>query len=182
MGLKRRHRKKVQHFDPKRALKLDHKRKCFVVDEAPPYPIIATPRQLQKNYHYSDENDSSSDDSDDSDDSSSSEDSFVEYQLSSDNIENKHVIHICPIEEDSGFEGGGTAPAVPKHMLGRYLSMLVVLLNIVCAVCLKTSATKTFAFQNLEIAICLYCCLKWDHNYLLSPLSLSSIYESYAPY
>lgn len=117
MGLKRRHRKKVGGFDPKRALKLDHKRKCFVVDEAPAYPMIATPRQLHKYYHYYSEDDSSSDEC--CDDSSSSENTFVEYQ-SDDNNQDKRVVRICPVDADGAFEGGGTAPADPKHMLGRY--------------------------------------------------------------
>lgn len=48
MGLKRRHRKKKEKFDPKKVVKLDHKRKCYVIDEAPKHPLIATPRPLQQ--------------------------------------------------------------------------------------------------------------------------------------
>lgn len=128
MGLKRKHRKKVDGFDPKRVVKLDHKKKCFVVDEAPPFPIIATPRQLQKRFNYFDENESSSDDDDDNcdDTNTSSESSFIKYQLSEDNNnENKQVINICPNDTEAGFAGGGTAPADSKHMLGRYLFQFV---------------------------------------------------------
>lgn len=124
MGLKRRHKKKNinnnnsnnnnnnQKFDPKRLVKLDHKRKCFVVDEAPRYPMIATPRQLQKRFHYYSESESESEEL-------SSDDEFnTEYMVSS-LTEGKDLIRMSSSSSDSGFEGGGTAPANPKKMLGK---------------------------------------------------------------
>lgn len=128
MGLKRRH-KKQQHekFDPKRVVKLDHKRKCFVVDEAPRFPLIATPRQLQKRLHYFSESETESEEN-----SSSNNDSFIEISVSSNtnnsNNDNKNnnrnvcsgdLICMSSSSIDSGFEGGGTAPASPKKMLGK---------------------------------------------------------------
>lgn len=112
MGLKRRHKKKNQKFDPKRLVKLDHKRKCFVVDETPRYPMIATPRQLQKRFHYFSESESESEEL-------SSDDEFnTEYMVGSLN-EGKDLIRMSSSSSDSGFEGGGTAPANPKKMLGK---------------------------------------------------------------
>lgn len=120
MGLKRRHKKQHAHFDPHRVVKLDHKVKCFVVDEAPAYPMIATPRQLHKREHYFSEDESDSDEDNDSSSSSSSENSSVEYFVSRDNVEKKNLIRMCTIAVDSDFHGGGTAPTDPKDMLGRY--------------------------------------------------------------
>lgn len=116
MGLKRRHKKKNQKFDPKSKVclvKLDHNRKCFVVDEAPRYPLIATPRQLQKRFHYYSESES------ESEELNSSDDEFnTEYMVSS-LTEGKNLIRMSSSSNDSGFEGGGTAPANPKKMLGK---------------------------------------------------------------
>lgn len=115
MGLKRRQKKKNQMFDPKskvRLVKLDHNRKCFVVDEAPRYPMIATPRQLQKRFHYYSESESESE-------GLSSDDEFnAEYMVSS-LTECKDLIRMSSSSSDPGFEGGGTAPANPKKMLGK---------------------------------------------------------------
>lgn len=115
MGLKRRHKKNNnnnQKFDPKRVVKLDHKRKCFVVDEAPRYPMIATPRQLQKRFHYYSESESESEEQ-------TTDDEFnTEYMVCS-LTEAKDLIRMSTSSSDSGFEGGGTAPANPRKMLGK---------------------------------------------------------------
>lgn len=113
MGLKRRHKKnKNQAFDPKRVVKLDHKHKCYVVDEAPRFPLIATPRQLQKRFHYFSESES------ESEELSSDDETNTEYIVSS-QTESKDLIRMSSSSIDWGFEGGGTAPANPKKMLGK---------------------------------------------------------------
>lgn len=113
MGLKRRHKKKqTQAFDPKKAVKLDHKRKCYVNDEAPTFPLIATPRQLQKRFHYYSESES------EIEEINSDNESSREYVVSS-ITEAKDLIRMSSSSDDSGFEGGGTAPANPKKMLGK---------------------------------------------------------------
>lgn len=142
MGLKRRHKKKnnkVQKdqgnqndqidqkdqnnennqskgFDPQRVVKLDHKRKCFVVDEAPRFPLIATPRQLQKRFHYFSESSSDSDNNEEL--NSDDELDNTEYVMSS-RTDSKDLIRVSSDSSDSGFEGGGTAPANPKKKLGK---------------------------------------------------------------
>lgn len=114
MGLRRRHRKKKDKFDPKKLVKLDHKRKCYVIDEAPKYPLIATPRPLQKKYHLHSDSDTASTSSE-----CGSSDEFFDECLSPNDIVVKDVIRMSTSSNDSGFEGGGTAPASPKKMLGK---------------------------------------------------------------
>lgn len=116
MGLKRRHKKKNKdkNFDPKKVVKLDHKRKCYVVDESPKYPLIATPRPLQKRWHYYSESETESEET--SDENSSDESCFVECAQSG-NEQGKEV-RMSTCSNDSGFEGG-TAPTSPKKMLGK---------------------------------------------------------------
>lgn len=120
MGLKRRHRKKRDKFDPKRMVKLDHARKCYVVEETPKYPLIATPRPLQKKYHYYSESDT---DSDETESGSGSSDEFYQEYLSPNDGIIKDVIRMSTCSNDSGFEGGGTAPASPKKMLGKHFEL-----------------------------------------------------------
>lgn len=124
MGLKRKHRKKKnKNFDPKKVVKLDQKRKCFIVDEAPKYPLIATPRPLQKRWHYFSESDTDSETESDSESGSESE------LLPVDGIQETNTgtgadikdIRMSTCSNDSGFEGG-TAPASPKKMLGKLYS------------------------------------------------------------
>lgn len=123
MGLKRRHKHKKnnnnnQKFDPQCVVKLDHKRKCYVVDEAPRFPLIATPRQLQKRYHYFSETES--DESDNYSSSSSDDETYSKSLAFSETTEQfKDLIRMCSCSNDSGFEGGGTAPVNPKKMLGK---------------------------------------------------------------
>lgn len=119
MGLKRRHKKKNQQkFDPKRVIKLDHKRKCYVVDEAPRFPLIATPRQLQKRFHYFSESETDSDDHGSSTNTTDDESHF-EFLISNQTEQQTDLIQMSSCSNDSGFEGGGTAPAHPKKMLGK---------------------------------------------------------------
>lgn len=118
MGLKRRHKKKHDNFDPKKVVKLNNQIKCYVVDEAPRYPIVAIPRQLQKRFHYYSNSENESEHSDDS----NSEESFSEYYVSG----NNNLIRMCPIDVNSGFDGGGTAPVDPKDMLGRYIHIFTI--------------------------------------------------------
>lgn len=122
MGLKRRHKKKREKFDPNKVVKLDHSRKCYIVDEAPKYPLIATPRPLQKKYHYHSESDS---DNDSDSGSGSSDELYQEYLSPNDGII-KDVIRMSTCSNDSGFEGGGTAPASPKKMLGKDISNKII--------------------------------------------------------
>lgn len=134
MGLKRRHKKKKNNhkFDPNRVVKLDHKCKCYVVDEAPPFPLIATPRQLQKRFHYFSESGSDSEESLSSSSlSRNSNDEFknIEYILSSQS-ESKDLIRIVPYNNsasdcsNNSKNCGGTAPANPKNMLGKEVRKL----------------------------------------------------------
>lgn len=118
MGLKRRHKKKNKdkNFDPKKIVKLDHKRKCYVVDESPKYPLIATPRPLQKRWHYYSESETESEET--SEEDSSDESCFVECAQSG-NEKGKEV-RMSTCSNDSGFEGG-TAPTSPKKMLGKII-------------------------------------------------------------
>lgn len=123
MGLKRRHKKKNKNnnnnFDPQKVVKLDHKRKCFVVDESPKYPLIATPRPLQKRWHYYSDSDTESEETSDND-SSDNESCFVECAQSG-NEKGKEV-RMSTCSNDSGFEGG-TAPTSPKKMLGKIIEI-----------------------------------------------------------
>lgn len=77
-GRRNRQKKKLDNFDPKKVVKLDTKRKCYVVEEAPKYPMIATPRPLQKRWHYFSDSESESDTDDSSDSDSDSGDSDSE--------------------------------------------------------------------------------------------------------
>lgn len=124
MGLKRRHKKKdkKKNFDPKKVVKLDHKRKCYVVDESPKYPLIATPRPLQKRWHYYSESETESEETS-SDNDSSDESCFVECAQSG-NEKGKEV-RMSTCSNDSGFEGG-TAPTSPKKMLGKIIGILLI--------------------------------------------------------
>lgn len=117
MGLKRRHRKKKDKFDPKKVVKLDHKRKCYVIDEAPKYPLIATPRPLQKKYKFYSESET---ESEGSDSDCVSSDGCYDECLSPNDVVVKDVIRMSTCSNDSGFEGGGTAPSSPKKMLGKH--------------------------------------------------------------
>lgn len=121
MGLKRKHRKKKnKNFDPKKVVKLDQKRKCFIVDEAPKYPLIATPRPLQKRWHYFSESDTDSETASDSESGSGSELLPVDGIPDTTTGSGADIkdIRSSTCSNDSGFEGG-TAPASPKKMLGK---------------------------------------------------------------
>lgn len=110
MGLKRRHKKKKDKFDPKKVVKLDHSRKCYVVNEEPKYPLIATPRPLQKKYKFYS-------DSETDDESYSDNDSSDEYY--DEDVIKGDVIRMSRCSNDSGFEGSGTVITNPKKILGK---------------------------------------------------------------
>uniref|UniRef100_A0A0A1XIY6 protein kinase C n=1 Tax=Zeugodacus cucurbitae TaxID=28588 RepID=A0A0A1XIY6_ZEUCU len=140
--LRQRRKKEKQaeqaRFDPQKKIKIDPSNKCYVKEEAPRYPLVATPRPLWKREKpvYPDED--SDDESGDSDESGSgseeTEDSeecttSEEYEddLSTNvsgaptggsNVskENSAIIRLSTCSNDSGFEGG-TAPSSPKKML-----------------------------------------------------------------
>lgn len=112
MGLKRRHKKKKKdQFDPKKVVKLDHSRKCYVVNEEPKYPLIATPKPLQKKYHFY--SDSDTDDEHSYSDNDSSDEYYDEDVI-------KDVIRMSRCSNDSGFEGSGAVLTNPKKILGNY--------------------------------------------------------------
>lgn len=116
----RRRKKRKEKFDGKKAMKLDPQRKCYVFEQSPKYPLIATPRPLAKRSNYCNRYDDSESDSDDSSsDLSSSDDSYDEC-LSPNDVVVKDVIRMSTCSNDSGFEGGGTAPLSPKKMLGKH--------------------------------------------------------------
>lgn len=123
MGLRRRHKKinnKNPKFDPKKVVKLDHHRKCYVVDEAPRYPLIATPRQLQKRFHYFSESETESDEANSK--CGSDDELLHDESLAPEKYISKDLIRMSSCSNDSGFEGGGTAPVNPKKWLGNNCS------------------------------------------------------------
>ncbi|XP_055319826.1 serine/threonine-protein kinase pakA-like [Sitodiplosis mosellana] len=114
---KRRPKKRKEKIDPRKVMKLDPKRKCYIMDEAAKYPMIATPRPLAKRSNYCGGNYAESEsESETSSDISSSDECYDEC-LSPNDIVVKDVIRMSTCSNDSGFEGGGTAPSSPKKML-----------------------------------------------------------------
>ncbi|XP_075158422.1 protein kinase C delta isoform X2 [Haematobia irritans] len=135
--IKQRHRKEKQaeqaRFDPHKKVKIDTTRKLYVKEEAPRYPLVATPRPLWKREKivYPDED---SDDSDESEESGSTEETEESDECStSEEYEDElnpsaasgatasgsgdpNIIRMSTCSNDSGFEGG-TAPSSPKKML-----------------------------------------------------------------
>uniref|UniRef100_A0A1I8NYG9 Protein kinase C n=1 Tax=Stomoxys calcitrans TaxID=35570 RepID=A0A1I8NYG9_STOCA len=132
--IKQRHRKEKQaeqaRFDPHKKVKIDTTRKLYVKEEAPRYPLVATPRPLWKRdkvvYPVDD-----SDDSDESEESGSTEETEESDECStSEEYEDElnpaaasgavggdpNIIRMSTCSNDSGFEGG-TAPSSPKKML-----------------------------------------------------------------
>ncbi|XP_050329860.1 uncharacterized protein LOC126759208 isoform X1 [Bactrocera neohumeralis] len=125
-------------FDPQKKIKIDPSNKCYVKEEAPRYPLVATPRPLWKREKPvypdgdsddesgdSDETGSGSEETEDSEECTTSEE--YEDDLStntsgaltgSSNVskENSAIIRLSTCSNDSGFEGG-TAPSSPKKML-----------------------------------------------------------------
>uniref|UniRef100_A0A034V7T5 protein kinase C n=1 Tax=Bactrocera dorsalis TaxID=27457 RepID=A0A034V7T5_BACDO len=140
--LRQRRKKEKQaeqaRFDPQKKIKIDPSNKCYVKEEAPRYPLVATPRPLWKREKPvypeedsddesgdSDETGSGSEETEDSEECSTSEE--YEDDLStntsgaltgSSNVskENSAIIRLSTCSNDSGFEGG-TAPSSPKKML-----------------------------------------------------------------
>ncbi|XP_020715125.1 mucin-4 isoform X2 [Ceratitis capitata] len=125
-------------FDPQKKIKIDPSNKCYVKEEAPRYPLVATPRPLWKREKIvypvedsddesgdSDESGSGSEETEDSEECTTSEE--YEDDLSTNassgaatgsNVskENSAIIRLSTCSNDSGFEGG-TAPSSPKKML-----------------------------------------------------------------
>lgn len=117
---KRRAKKRREKMDPRKVMKLDPKRKCYITQEAAKYPMIATPRPLAKRSNYCGGNYAESEsESETSSDISSSDECYDEC-LSPNDIVVKDVIRMSTCSNDSGFEGGGTAPSSPKKMLGKH--------------------------------------------------------------
>ncbi|KAM7349278.1 protein kinase C delta [Cochliomyia hominivorax] len=139
--VKQRRRKEKQaeqaRFDPQKKVKIDTTRKLYVKDEAPRYPLVATPRPLWKRekivYPVEDSDDDSdseesgsTEETEDSDECTTSEEyedeispsasSGVKSDSGEQNKENSAIIRMSTCSNDSGFEGG-TAPSSPKKML-----------------------------------------------------------------
>lgn len=118
MGQKRRHKKRKEKLDTRKVMKLDPKRKCYITDEAAKYPMIATPRPLAKRSNYCQNYGESESESETSSDLCSSDECYDEC-LSPNDVVVKDVIRMSTCSNDSGFDGGGTAPSSPKKMLGK---------------------------------------------------------------
>ncbi|XP_036221038.2 uncharacterized protein Pkcdelta isoform X1 [Bactrocera oleae] len=140
--LRQRRKKEKQaeqaRFDPQKKIKIDPSNKCYVKEEAPRYPLVATPRPLWKRekpvYPDEDSDDESGDSEESGSGSEETEDSeecttSEEYEddlstntsgalTGSSNLskENSAIIRLSTCSNDSGFEGG-TAPSSPKKML-----------------------------------------------------------------
>ncbi|XP_073830348.1 protein kinase C delta isoform X2 [Musca autumnalis] len=154
--IKQRHRKEKQaaaaaaaaaaqaaRFDPQKKVKIDTTRKLYVKEEAPRYPLVATPRPLWKREKIVYPDEDSDDDSEDSEESGSNEETDEttsdECTSASEEYEDElnsatasggaggvgtptstgdpNIIRMSTCSNDSGFEGG-TAPSSPKKMLG----------------------------------------------------------------
>lgn len=118
MGQKRRPKKRKEKIDTRKVMKLDPKRKCYITDEAAKYPLIATPRPLAKRSNYCGNYAESESESETSSDICSSDECYDEC-LSPNDVVVKDVIRMSTCSNDSGFEGGGTAPSSPKKALGK---------------------------------------------------------------
>lgn len=120
MGQKcRRPKKRKEKLNTRKVMKLDPKRKCYITDETAKYPLIATPRPLAKRSNYCGKDCTESEsESETSSDICSSDECYDEC-LSPNDVVVKDVIRMSTCSNDSGFEGGGTAPSTPKKMLGK---------------------------------------------------------------
>ncbi|XP_037931510.1 nucleoprotein TPR-like [Teleopsis dalmanni] len=122
-------------FDPQKKIKIDPTNKCYVKDEAPRYPLVATPRPLWKREKivYPDDDSDDSDESGSTDETEDSEECTTSEEYEDDlnpsgmtsltgdsgsntSKENSAIIRMSTCSNDSGFEGG-TAPSSPKKML-----------------------------------------------------------------
>lgn len=121
MGKKCRPKKRKERLNTRKVMKLDPKRKCYITDETAKYPMIATPRPLVKRSNYCGNGSDSESESETSSDIYSSDECYDEC-LSPNDIVVKDVIRMSTCSNDSGFEGGGTAPSTPKKMLGKQMN------------------------------------------------------------
>lgn len=118
MAQKRRHKKRKEKIDTRKVMKLDPKRKCYITEESSKYPMIATPRPLAKRSNYCRNYGESESESETNSDICSSDECYDEC-LSPNDVVVKDIIRMSTCSNDSGFEGGGTAPSSPKKMLGK---------------------------------------------------------------
>lgn len=116
---KRRPKKRKEKLDTRKVMKLDPKRKCYIYEESSKYPMIATPRPLAKRSNYCGGNYAESESESETCSDLSSSDECYDECLSPNDIVVKDVIRMSTCSNDSGFEGGGTAPSSPKKMLGK---------------------------------------------------------------
>ncbi|XP_067634530.1 uncharacterized protein Pkcdelta isoform X1 [Eurosta solidaginis] len=124
-------------FDPQKKIKIDPSNKCYVKEEAPRFPLVATPRPLWKRekivYPVEESDDESGDsegsgsgseETEDSEECTTSEEYDDDLNANANAVatgsnvskENSAIIRLSTCSNDSGFEGG-TAPSSPKKML-----------------------------------------------------------------
>ncbi|XP_068152191.1 uncharacterized protein Pkcdelta isoform X2 [Drosophila tropicalis] len=103
-------------FDPHKKIKIDTTNKCYVKEEAPRYPLVATPRPLWKREKivYSDENtddesNSLDDDDDEEDDDEDVDDEAGEEEASDDDDDDEDESEECSTSSHSS--GGGARGA-----------------------------------------------------------------------
>lgn len=160
--LKQKHRKEKRQqklaagFDPHKKVKIDTSRKLYVKEEAPRYPLVATPRPLWKREKivYDDDEDDDEDGEDEdsttntssgnseaeaasSDECSTSDDygddlrppsAAVCNPVNTNSTNNNNSSAIIRMSTCSNDSGfeGGTAPSSPKRMLGKNLLQIFV--------------------------------------------------------
>ncbi|XP_055909390.1 probable serine/threonine-protein kinase ndrC isoform X1 [Eupeodes corollae] len=110
--LKKKAKEAQQAFDPNKKIKIDTKKKCYVKEEAPRYPLVATPRPLWKREKivYEESSNSSSEETE-SESESTTSDEYEDELCPKDAI-----IRMSTCSNDSGFDGG-TTPSSPKKVL-----------------------------------------------------------------
>ncbi|XP_023032745.1 putative protein kinase C delta type homolog isoform X2 [Drosophila willistoni] len=103
-------------FDPHKKIKIDTTNKCYVKEEAPRYPLVATPRPLWKREKivYSDENtddesNSLDDDDDEEDDDEDVDDEAGEEEATDDDDDDEDESEECSTSSHSS--GGGARGA-----------------------------------------------------------------------
>ncbi|XP_055843888.1 mucin-2 isoform X1 [Episyrphus balteatus] len=110
--LKKKAKEAQQAFDPNKKIKIDTKKKCYVKEEAPRYPLVATPRPLWKREKivYEESSNSSSEETE-SESECTTSDEYEDELCPKDAI-----IRMSTCSNDSGFDGG-TIPSSPKKVL-----------------------------------------------------------------
>uniref|UniRef100_A0A1I8N4R1 protein kinase C n=1 Tax=Musca domestica TaxID=7370 RepID=A0A1I8N4R1_MUSDO len=116
--IKQRHRKEKQaaaaaaaqaRFDPQKKVKIDTTRKLYVKEEAPRYPLVATPRPLWKREKIVYPDEDSDDDSEDSEASGSTEetDETTSDECTSASEEYEDELNSATASGGGGGDGGG---------------------------------------------------------------------------